>query len=241
MKLSNETLIGIFVVVVLLGLGVITWKAGNYDFTPEGYELKVQFKNIDGVEENAPVTLNGFEVGRVKDIQILYGDATRVELTLWLDAKAKIHKGSKAFVKNMGFLGEKYVGLTTGDDGEEFLAPGTVLVGQEPTSLDKILVEGEVIAANLKEISAEVNERLKVNRDNIDEILANMRASMKNLSSISDNVNERLQVNKNLIDDTMVHLNGASKNLEEMSYDLKLNPWKLMYKPKKNREENISP
>ena len=107
MKINNETKIGLLVVVVAIILGVITWKAGDYDFSPKGYELKVQFQNIDGVEENAPVTLNGLEVGRVSDIEILYGDATRVELRLWMKSDAKLHEGAKAYVKNMGFLGRE--------------------------------------------------------------------------------------------------------------------------------------
>ncbi len=233
MKLNNETIIGILVTVVALILVILTWKAGDFRVSVEGYEVKVQFNNIDGVEKNAPVTLNGLEVGRVKDILILYGEKTRVELTLWLDKTARLHKGAKAYVKNMGFLGEKYVALTTGEDGEEFLPEGSMIEGQDPTSFDKLLAEGEVIATNVKEISQELNERLKVNSANIDNILTDMRSTMKNLASISNNVNERLEVNEHLIDDMVVHLNGASKNLEEMSYDLKINPWKLMYKPKK--------
>ena len=141
MNLSNEAKIGILVVAVLVILGVLTWKAGNFSFNPRGYQIRVQFKNIDGVEKNAPVTLNGLEVGRVQDIHILYGEQTRVELVLWLKQEAKLHQGAKALVKNMGFLGEKLVGLTTGDDGAEFLAPGTVIEGQEPTSFDKIMAD----------------------------------------------------------------------------------------------------
>ncbi len=117
MNLSNEAKIGILVAAVLVMLGILTWKSGNFSFNPQGFEVRVHFKNIDGVEKNAPVTLNGLEVGRVQDIRLLYGEQTRVELILWLKQEAKLHQGATAFVKNMGFLGEKRVELTTGDDG----------------------------------------------------------------------------------------------------------------------------
>ena len=235
MKINNETKIGILVVVVAIILGVITWNAGDYDFTPKGYELKVQFQNIDGIEENAPVTLNGLEVGRVSDIEILYGDATRVELRLWMKSNAKLHEGAKAYVKNMGFLGEKYVALTTGEDGTPFLPPGSIIQGQDPGSFDKILGDGEEIAKNIKEISEQVNERLRVNSEAIDNIVINLDTTMKNIASISTNVNERLEANEAVVDEMVANLNTASKNLDEMSYDLKLNPWKLLYKPKRER------
>jgi phospholipid/cholesterol/gamma-HCH transport system substrate-binding protein len=235
MQLNNEVKIGILVVAVSVILFGITWKAGNFDFRPEGYEIKVLFKNIDGVEANSPVTLNGFEMGRVKNINIIYGDETWVELTLWLEQEAKVPVGAEAFVKNMGFLGEKYVGITTGEGVQEFLPAGSTIKGREPGSFEKILSEGEVIAKNIKEISVELNERLKVNSEAIDDIIGDLRVSMKNIASISNNVDERLKVNEGNIDEMLVNLNSATKNFDEMSADLKVNPWKLMYKPKQYR------
>ncbi len=227
MKMSNQRKIGIFVVIVLGLLALITLRAVNFSFIPHGYQLKILFKDIDGIEENAPVTVNGFEVGRVTQIRILYGEATRVELTLWLEEKARIHKGAKAFVKNMGFMGEKYIALTTGDDGAPFLEPGTVVEGETPADLQKIFSEGQQIAENLKDISAQIKERLRVNAQSVDDTL-------HNLASISKNIDERLEVNKDHIDAMAGHLSIASQNLEELSCDLKANPWKLLYRPKKN-------
>jgi len=233
MKISNEAKIGVLVVIVLAILGALTWKAGNFDFNPKGYELKARFHNIEGVELNSPVTVNGFEVGRVTDIKIVYGEKTFVELTLWLDQEAKIHKGAVALVKQMGFLGEKYIGLTTGNDSEPFLMSGAMIEGKEPANMERMLAQGEDIAKNLKEISEQVNERLKVNSEAIDSIFADLKTSMSNIASISGNVKERLDVNKATIDEIVMHLNATSENLEEMSADLKINPWKLMYKPRK--------
>jgi len=232
MKITNETKIGIFVVVVLLGLTLITWKTVGYEFIPEGYKLRVLFKDIDGVELNAPVTLNGLEVGRVDHIDILYGDATRVQLTLWIDQKARLHEGAKAFVKNMGFLGEKYVALTSGEDGTPFLKPDAVINGDEPVDFQDIMAKGEVIAGNIQKITCNIEERLRVNSEAIDRIVADLDVTMKNMASISGQVNESLASNENRIDDTIKNLNLTSKNLEEMSFDLKENPWKLLYKPR---------
>jgi phospholipid/cholesterol/gamma-HCH transport system substrate-binding protein len=231
MKINNEAKIGILVVIVLIILVAITWEAGDFDFTPEGYYLKIHFKNIDGIALNAPVTVNGFEVGRVDDIQLLYGDdSTVVELTLWLDHEAKIHEGSEAIVKNLGFMGEKYVALTSGDDEREFLKDGEIIKGREPGSFEEIMSDGEIIAKNLREISTNVNERLRVNSETIDKILYNVKVSSENIASISTNVDERLKINKMRIDDLITQFNLAAHNMEEMTYDLKLNPWKLMYK-----------
>ena len=108
MKLSNEAKIGILVTAVLVILGFLTWKIGNYSFVPNGYMIKIRFQDVQGLAKNAPVTLNGFEQGRVSNVQILFdGEIPEVELTLWLKSEAKISADAQAYVRMMGFMGEK--------------------------------------------------------------------------------------------------------------------------------------
>ena len=83
----------------------------------------------------------------------------------------------------------------------------------------------------------QINDRLKINSESIDDIIANMRIASKHIASISTNVDERLNVNKHLIDETIANVNSATRNFDEMSYDLKLNPWKLMYRERTKKAE----
>ncbi len=230
MKLNNETKIGILVVGVLIALAIVTVHTGDFHVAEKGYPLKAHFADVDGVELNAPVLLNGLEVGQVKEVKILYGEDMVMEVTLWLKESAKVREGTRAFVKNMGLLGEKYIGLTSGEKNAPFLGAGAVINGVEPGSLEKIMADGEVIAANLKEVTGSLDKR-------IDDILANIQIASKNIASITENVNQRLSINDEHIDELVANLSSASRNLEELSYDLKINPWKLMYKPREKREK----
>ena len=233
MKINNEIKIGLMVVAVLGLLAFLTIKAGNFKFSKKGYELKVQFQTIDGIATNAPVRLNGMEVGVVKDIKINYGEeASNMILTLWLDEGARIREGSKAYVKMMGFMGEKYVGLTFGDPKAPFLNPGAMVTGITPADFDQLMIEGSEVATQVKEIAVNINQHLKKNDEAIDRTLANLDVSMKNIASITTNVDERLKVNQTSIDEIIAHLHSGTQNLDEMTYDLKLNPWKLLYRPK---------
>ncbi|KKW08935.1 MAG: Mammalian cell entry related domain protein [Candidatus Kaiserbacteria bacterium GW2011_GWA2_49_19] len=240
MRLNNEIRIGMMVSAVVVLLAGLSIKTGNLNFTRAGYVLKVRFGNIDGVNVNAPVMVNGFEVGIVKDIAIKDdADETQMELTLWLDDKAKIREGAQAYVKNLGLLGEKYVGLSAGPKGGKILSPETVIEGVEPSDLGKLMSDGQEIAAQLKEISQSINGHLQKNKEAIDSILANMDVTVKNMSSITKNVDERLEMNKAHIDEMMVNLHAASVNLDELSYDLKANPWKLLYRPKEQKKKDF--
>src|SRR5262245_50631365 len=118
MKISNEAKIGGLVVIAIAMMAALTIKAGDFHFVETGYAIKVRFHQIDGLERSAPVRFNGLEAGQVSDIQVLYDEeGTQMELSLMLKENIKIRQGAKAFVKNMGLLGEKYVGLSDGDKG----------------------------------------------------------------------------------------------------------------------------
>lgn len=244
MKMNNETKIGLMVTLVIILLAILTIKTGKFNFSTKGYTIKARFVNVDGVNLNSPVMFNGFEVGIVDDIKIRDHDGdVRMELILWVNQNARLREGAKAYIKNLGFMGEKYIGLTSGKKGGMYLAPNSVIIGQEPPDFERLLSEGHEIARRLKSISVNLDERLETNKEELDETLSNLNLTMKDLASITHIVNESLTSNEEKIDDTIDNLHGLSVNLEEMSYDLKLNPWKIMYRGKgkreKNKEENV--
>jgi len=229
MKTNNETKIGIMVSVVIILLAVLTVKTGKFNLATKGYTIKALFENVDGVNLNSPVMFNGFEVGMVDDIKIKDDDGDiKMELALWINEKARLREGARAYIKNLGFMGEKYIGLTSGNKGGVRLAPGSVIMGQEPPDFEHLLSEGQEIARRLKSISINIDERLETNKDALDETLANLTLTMKDLASIVHNANAHLTTNEKKIDDTIDNLHSLSVNLEELSYDLKLNPWKIM-------------
>lgn len=226
------------VTVVIILLAILTIKTGKFNLSTKGYMLKAQFNNVDGVNLNSPVMFNGFEVGIVDEINIKDDNGqVNMELLLWVNDRAKLREGAKAYIKSLGFMGEKYVGLTSGNASGAYLAPGSVIVGQEPPDFEHLISEGKEIAKRLKSISINLDERLETNKEFLDETLSNLNLTMKDLASISSSVNKSLLANEKKIDETIVNFHDLSVNLEELSYDLKLNPWKLMYHGKKKEKE----
>ena len=240
MKISNEVKIGAMIAAVVGMLAYLTIQTGDFRFVKEGYTVKVLFRNIDGVSLNAPVMLNGLEVGKVEAIDIVeMPDGTLLQLTVWLEKDARLTNGTTAYVKNLGFLGEKYVGLAVTSASSGYLEPGSVIRGKEPADLDTLLLDGQDIAREVKEISSNLNERLTKNKEAIDRIVTNVDSSMASLKSITANLDERLTVNEEKIDETMSRLRSSAINLDQFTYDLKMNPWKLLYRPKDKRQRSI--
>ena len=225
---------------VIVSLVVLTVKTGNFNFNKKGYTVKVRFKNIDGVDKNSPILLQGFEVGAVKDIRIVEENGAKfMELDALVKNDVKLKQGAQAYVKSLGFMGEKYVALTFGDDQAPELTDGAVIQGTEPTDFQELLHSGQGIAQDVKSITQNLDERLTKNKESIDHIFENLDTTMKHVAHLSERLDQRLAANEQTIDDIFANVKSSTKNLDMFTYDLKLNPWKLLYRPREKRELNI--
>jgi len=123
-------------------------------------------------------------------------------LTLWVSHQARLHEGTKAIIKNLGFMGEKYVALIGVDSRTPILNEGATILGQSPADFNQILSSAQELLGHLNGVAANVDERLKKNQGNVDDIMTNFNATSKNLEN-------------------------ATANLNVMSSDLKNHPWHL--------------
>jgi len=206
-NITNELKVGILVVVCILILIGLLFKTGSFDFKKEGYEVKVLFNVVAGVQKNAPVRLAGVEIGRVKDIKLSYEKGTKVVVTLWLEENVKLREDSRAYITALGLMGEKYIEVTPGSEGAPFLEGGGTITGEDPLEFDALARKGENIAEALEE-------------------------TLANIKQLAQNSNLVVTDNKEKIDSIFENLEATTQNFKEFSEDVKKNPWKLMSKGK---------
>ena len=123
--------------VLTLGLLIM----GGFAFGPFStpYTLKLDFTNIDGVVKGNNVLINGVQAGNVDDLQLK--DSIGV-VTVSVDPKfTPLHASTKAMIRSLGLLGNKYVELLPGPSQGSELPSGTELTidsTTSPTDLDQI-------------------------------------------------------------------------------------------------------
>ncbi|MBN3038166.1 MAG: MCE family protein [Candidatus Omnitrophica bacterium] len=218
-KRTNDFLIGLVVILSVVALLALTYRVNKFSFSKGGYDLRVAFINSSGIEKDAPVRLSGVEVGKVKNISLIYDkQGTHVLLTLWLQEDAKVREDSEAFVTTLGLMGEKYVELTAGSAESVFLKPNSLIIGREPFDTAKFIEKGEEIANNL---------------DN----------AITDFRKLTGGVNEVIMVHREDLDQMLKNLVITSENVKSFSEDIKWHPWKLIrksksQKPKEDEEED---
>lgn len=123
----KEFLIGLTVLITLLILifgidylkGINVFKAENYYY--------VSYTNVAGLAKSAPVSINGFKVGIVREIEYEFDNPGHIRVELSLDKKLRVPKGSQAVLVT-DMLGTSTIELKM-NDHPEFHEVGAHLIG----------------------------------------------------------------------------------------------------------------
>ncbi|HEV3235291.1 MAG TPA: MlaD family protein [Candidatus Dormibacteraeota bacterium] len=122
---------------LLLGMLIV----GGFAFGPFStpYTLKLDFTNIDGVVKGNNVLINGVQAGNVDSLELK--DSVGV-LTVSVDPKfTPLRANTKAIIRSIGLLGNKYVEILPGPASGAELKSGTELgvdSTTSPTDLDQL-------------------------------------------------------------------------------------------------------
>ena len=95
-------------------------------FTPQ-YRLMLFVPNIEGLVNGSMVTLAGRKIGFVNDMrfaQVNGQNGVEVELKLDKSFQERITNHSQAIIRTIGLLGDKYVDISLGSQGEQVLKDG---------------------------------------------------------------------------------------------------------------------
>ncbi len=215
---TKETIIGLTVIVSLLVLffgidylkGINVFKAANYYY--------VSYTNVAGLAQSAPVTVNGFKVGVVREIQYEYNNPGHISVELSLDKNLKVPVGTKAVIVT-DMLGTATIELKMAAAGETH-AVGDKLIGENQAGL-------------MDAVSGELMPTIMQIAPRIDSLLIaanNIAANPALMSSISrlDNIMANLESSTAQLDKAMGavpaivgNVNTSMANVSEMSANLK--------------------
>lgn len=124
----REVIIGLTAVVAILVLifgidylkGINVFHAANYYY--------VTYTDVQGLAQSAPVTVNGYKVGLVREIRYEYDNPGHVSVELSLDKELKVPRGSKAVI-TADLLGTATIALQMAPSSE-YHQVGDKLIGE---------------------------------------------------------------------------------------------------------------
>ena len=232
---SREVKIGASVLVALLALvfginylkGVNIFKAANYYYA--------SYTNVAGLAQSAPVTLNGYKVGLVRDVAYEYDNPGHVRVELSLDRQLRLPEGTAAAIVT-DMLGTSTIELRMGTSpnyievGQKLQAiEGSGLMDKVSTELMPTIIQIaphiDSLVVALTAIAADPALQSSVKR--LDVIMANLEKSTTQLAramgampSIMNNANATMANVKEI----SANISQVSQALAVLSDDLKKMP-----------------
>ncbi|MDE5942001.1 MAG: MlaD family protein [Muribaculaceae bacterium] len=249
-SLKKEATIGLCVIIALFILfiginflkGVNIFKAANYYYAV--------YENAAGLQDSAPVTLDGFKVGLVREINYEYNNPGHVKVELSLDRSLKLPEGSKAVIeqdilgtstvvlylsdsKNYHKVGDEIEGVTAKglmENVSQNLMPGVAAIFPKIdsllTSLNRV-VGDPALMASVKRLDAitlnleQTMRQLNATAGSLPPVMNNVGGITKNLNAMSGDLAEfSARINDMPVDSMMNNVMALSENLKTLSASL---------------------
>jgi phospholipid/cholesterol/gamma-HCH transport system substrate-binding protein len=173
--MSQAFRLGLFIVATLAVLGAGVFLIGSRESLFQStYRLNAQFQNVAGLADGADVRVGGLHQGTVKHIQLPNQPEGKVTVSMDLDKATRevLNKGSVAAIKSDGLVGDKYVEISFGSQGQPSLKSGDTIASQPPLDISSLVKKADNLldsaqgavadltgtASNLVSISSKINQ-----------------------------------------------------------------------------------
>lgn len=214
---------------VLAGLALLYWGVnylkGINLLTPANY-FYTEVADADGLIEATPVSVNGYQVGQVREIKYDYAK-NNITIMLMMDKELKVPEGSTLSIVN-GLLGGASLVLNLGDGAP--LATGShIPITSVPGLMDRVsdnvlpmvgdmLPKVDSIMSNVNTLTGDPALAAALMR--LDGITRQLQASAQQLTTLMSGLNRSVPGVMNNVDGITGNLTGAAGNIQQLSTTL---------------------
>ncbi len=156
--------VGAVVLVAMILVAIITFLIGreNNLFSRKD-DYYVDFSTVSGIKPGNPVEIDGVSVGSIERV-VLPRDPTkkyiRVRLSVDRHYSERVRGDSRAHIRTLGLLGDKYVELNSGTPAYPVIPPGGRILAAPATNVDALISSGTDVMDNVSTISFQLKDIL---------------------------------------------------------------------------------
>jgi phospholipid/cholesterol/gamma-HCH transport system substrate-binding protein len=173
-----------------------------------GFEIDILFDKVTGLEVGDHISVAGLRVGRVQKLK-LTDDVVRARV--WLDGSIHFPQDSRAEIKSVGMIGEKYVDLILGESSAA-LSENDKIPGEY---IDDLADAG----GTAKELMTQTNSLLGKLNTVMDSLMArdadlDISKTLKNTERLTGNLDRTLSRNMGRLERTVSNLDTLLLSLK---------------------------
>ena len=138
-KYSNETIVGIFVVLGLAAISFMAVRIGNVSIAGDKtYSLYAPFSTVSGLRVGNSIEMMGMEIGRVATFK-MDQEKQQAIVELRINKDIEIFDDAIASIKTAGLIGDKYVEIDPGGGGDQLGDGDTIIETESPVDIMELV------------------------------------------------------------------------------------------------------
>lgn len=238
MKLSIEAkvgLIGIATLVVLIW-GINYLKGRN--ILNSTYTLYAQYEDSGGLENSAPILMNGYKIGYVEAIELKAQNTMPVVVTLHIEESYSLGSGSRAVLYSADLLGGKAIRIDASMEEHSLKNNDTIQSATEADFLSTLSDQAGPVMEQIGQLSASLDslavslntmissDATRLTLEHMEDLSAQLKTSLEPGGSLHESF-KHLESFTAMLDDQeeklvsmSTHLNSVSAQLDSARIDL---------------------
>ncbi len=188
-KISKYTRLGILIVI---SLSMLIWGLSylkGSDFFKKSDYYHVIYERVDGLQESNKVTLNGYQIGQVKEIRFTPDNSGKLLVTLMVNASFRIPLNSVAQIISSDIMGTRSVKMVLSDEKELHLKGDTLTGAIESDLKEQVSLQVLPIKNKAEQLLGTLDSAITVltvifnedARQNLSESFENINRSIENI------------------------------------------------------------
>lgn len=203
--------LGVITLVLMALISAATFNLGKFPGF-RGTTYYAEFSDASGIHKGNIVQVGGIRVGRVTDVTL---DGDRVKVRFELKGDVEFGKQSKASIKVLNLLGEKFLDVQPEGQGQ-LASGGTIPVERTQSAYDIVGVFTDLTTTTEQIDTTQLSTALDTVADTLDVSAPEIRASFDGIARLSRSVAARDAEIQSLFESSR----SVSKVLSERSQDI---------------------
>ena len=209
--MAKETKVGALVLASLVIAGVVIFLLGRQQHLWEHkVDFTLHFARTNGLQTGAPVSLSGLPIGSVDWLHFSAEpgvNAIVVGIQVDADVAPRIRTDTRATIRTLGMLGDKYIELVPGaDPAADAIPAGGRIPSTDPTDYEALFGQSGDIVTNIAEVTTSLKDVLQTiqrgegllgamlrNREFGDRTLEGLQGTITNIKATTATLDHMLQ------------------------------------------------
>lgn len=228
MKYSKYVKLGFLIIV---SLAILFWGL-NYlkgnDIFKQNKDYIVVYERIDGLLESNKVTMNGYQIGQVKDISFAPNKSGNLVVTLMIDASFEIPVNSLAQIISSDIMGTRSVRMILSNENTFYQANDTIPGAIESDLKEQVSLQVLPIKNKAEQLLSTLDSAITVltvifnedARENLSESFENINKTIENAQSITSDLQQIVSAEKGNIQQILINIEDITSFLSSNTKEL---------------------